>query len=185
MSDKITPADIARAKATWIAMRDKIVARHQQEMKILEMDGNLLSSLEVGLSAFHQRFMAPPQLKAVGSEPSSTTDASPAVRGGVSVDLDLDGRLLRFVASPARQRVAAPSTATDWQRLFALAGLDRKNFQEIGPSTHASIQTDTRIVWSGWYPGRPDVPVRVEGGGDAGRGVSGKGEGESKGSGEG
>jgi hypothetical protein len=78
MWDKITPADIERAKAAWIAMRDKIVARQQQEMKILEMDGNLLSSLEVGLSAFHQRFMAPPQLKAVGSEPSSTTDASPA-----------------------------------------------------------------------------------------------------------
>ena len=78
MWNKITPADIERAKAAWIAMRDKIVARHQQEMKVLEMDGNLLSSLEVGLSAFHQRFMTPPQLKAVGSEPSSTIDASPA-----------------------------------------------------------------------------------------------------------
>lgn len=78
MWDKITPVDLERAKAAWITMRDKIAARHEQEMKILEMDGKLLSSLEAALSAFHQRFMAPPQLKAAGTEPSSTSDASPA-----------------------------------------------------------------------------------------------------------
>jgi hypothetical protein len=33
-----TPADIERVKAAWMAIRDKIAARHQQEMKNLEME---------------------------------------------------------------------------------------------------------------------------------------------------
>jgi hypothetical protein len=97
MWNKITPADIERAKAAWIAMRDKIVARHQQEMKILEMDGNLLNSLEVGLSAFHQRFMAPPQLKAVGSEPSS----SPADK--VEAPPFVENEVIQFASSSLLQ----------------------------------------------------------------------------------
>jgi hypothetical protein len=78
MWEQITPADIERAKAAWTAMRDKILARHQEEIKILEMDGNLLRSLETGLMAFHQRFMSPPQLTAVSAETPLSTDAQVA-----------------------------------------------------------------------------------------------------------
>jgi hypothetical protein len=110
MWDKITPADIEQAKAAWIAMRDKIAARHQQEMKILEMDRNLLSSLEVGLSAFHQRFMAPPQLKEVGSELSLITDASPADKPEAP-RIDEDG-VIPFASSSPHQE-SEPAAGDD------------------------------------------------------------------------
>ena len=84
MWEQITPADLERAKAAWAAMREKILARHQEEIKILEMDGNLLRNLETGLMAFHQRFMSPPQLTAVSTE--TPTDAPAADKSAASVD---------------------------------------------------------------------------------------------------
>jgi len=75
MWKQITPADIERAKAAWSAMREKILARHQEELRILEMDGNLLRNLETGLMIFHQRFMSPPQLSAVQTASLATPDA--------------------------------------------------------------------------------------------------------------
>jgi len=86
MWKQITPADIERAKAAWAAMRDKILARHQEEIKMLEMDGNLLRGLETGLMAFHQRFMSPPQLTAVSTETPLSTDAPVADKPAPSVD---------------------------------------------------------------------------------------------------
>ena len=86
MWDQVTPADIERAKAAWAAMRDKILARHQEEIKILEMDGNLLRNLETGLMAFHQRFISPPQLTAVSTETPLSTDAPVADKSAPSVD---------------------------------------------------------------------------------------------------
>jgi len=86
MWKQITPADIERAKAAWAAMRDKILARHQEEIKVLEMDGNLLRGLETGLMAFHQRFMSPPQLTAVSTETPLSTDAPVADKSAPSVD---------------------------------------------------------------------------------------------------
>src|SRR6266853_935582 len=86
MWEQITPADLERAKAAWAAMREKILARHQEEIKILEMDGNLLRNLETGLMAFHQRFMSPPQLTAVSAETPLSTDAPVADQSESSVD---------------------------------------------------------------------------------------------------
>ena len=86
MWEQITPADIERAKAAWAAMRDKIMARHQEEIKMLEMDGNLLRGLETGLMAFHQRFMSPPQLTAVNTDPPPSTDAPVADTSAASID---------------------------------------------------------------------------------------------------
>jgi hypothetical protein len=86
MWKQITPADLERAKAAWAAMREKILARHQEEIKILEMDGNLLRNLETGLMAFHQRFMSPPQLTAVNTETPLATDAPVADKSAPSID---------------------------------------------------------------------------------------------------
>src|SRR5258707_12506366 len=85
MWEQITPADLERAKAAWAAMRQKILARHQEEIKILEMDGNLLRNLETGLVAFHKRFMSPPQLTAVSTETPLSTDAPVADQSAPSV----------------------------------------------------------------------------------------------------
>jgi predicted Ser/Thr protein kinase len=90
-------------------------------------------------------------------------DMYPAVRDGVSVDLDLDGRLLRLVTRPAGQRAAATSAdVPEWSRLFTAAGLDLEHFKTTTLSAGVSTDADVRAAWTGSYPGRTDLPVRVE-----------------------
>jgi hypothetical protein len=106
MWEQITPADIERAKAAWAAMREKILARHQEEIKILETDGNLLRSLETGLMAFHQRFMSPPQLTAISTEQPPLTDAPVADTLAPSVDEKATIVTLHTSPEPDEQRPA-------------------------------------------------------------------------------
>jgi predicted Ser/Thr protein kinase len=90
-------------------------------------------------------------------------DTFPAVRGGVSVDLDLDGRLLRFVISPTGQRArATPADVPEWSRLFTAAGLDLEHFKTTAPQLGVSTQADARAAWTGSYPESSDLPVHVE-----------------------
>jgi Protein kinase domain len=89
-------------------------------------------------------------------------DMFPAVRNGVSVDLDLDGRLLRFVISPTGRRAGVtPADVPEWSRLFTAAGLDREQFQTTASHPGSSTQGDTRVAWTGSYSGRADLPVNV------------------------
>ncbi len=79
------------------------------------------------------------------------------------VDLDLDGRLLRFAAPPSREDApVAPMLVPDWGPLFTAAGLEMARFKEIVPPYGPQSEANARVVWSGSYPGRPDLPVRVE-----------------------
>jgi serine/threonine-protein kinase len=91
-------------------------------------------------------------------------DSLPAIRDAVSVDLDLDGRLLRFATSPTKQEPPATPTGTvDWQRLFSAAGLDIAAFTQTAGPHLPPVNADAHVVWIGSYPGRSELPVRVEG----------------------
>src|ERR1700750_1829898 len=98
MWKQITPADIERAKAAWGAMRDKILARHEEEIKILEMDENLLRSLEAGLLAFHQRFMPQPHLAAGDAETSPSPGG--AIDNESPPSMDGQARVIALPSSP-------------------------------------------------------------------------------------
>jgi hypothetical protein len=75
----------------------------------------------------------------------------------------LDGRLLRFVISPTGPRDrATPADAPEWSRLFTAAGLNLEHFKTTAPQLGVSTQADARAAWTGSYPGRSDLPVRVE-----------------------
>ena len=111
MWDQITRADLQRAKAAWAAMRDKILARHQEEIKILERDGNLLRNLETGLIAFHQRFMSPPQLTAVSTETPLSTDA-PAATDESTPSVGEKGTVVTLPTSPEQDE---PGPAEDYR----------------------------------------------------------------------
>jgi serine/threonine-protein kinase len=90
-------------------------------------------------------------------------DMFPAVRDGVSVDLDMDGQLLRLVMPPTRRR--APATQADvpeWSRLFSAAGLDLEHFKTTALQPGVATGADVRAAWTGSYPGRTDLPIRVE-----------------------
>ena len=78
-----------------------------------------------------------------------------------------EGRLTEFLGIPPQlekpEDAAVPAPAPDWAPLFAAAKLDPKNFQPTTPLWSALVASDTRAAWIGTWPGRPDLPLRVEG----------------------
>ncbi len=78
-----------------------------------------------------------------------------------------EGRLTEFLGIPPQlekpEEAAVPAPAPDWSPLFAAAKLDPKTFQATTPLWNALVASDTRAAWIGTWPGRPDIPLRVEG----------------------
>jgi Protein kinase domain len=78
-----------------------------------------------------------------------------------------EGRLTEFLGIPPQlekpEKAAVPAPAPDWSPLFAAAKLDLKTFQPTTPLWNALVASDTRAAWIGTWPGRPDIPLRVEG----------------------
>jgi serine/threonine-protein kinase len=91
----------------------------------------------------------------------------------VSVDFDLEGRLLRFSANFSLSiHSAVPSDQDrlpDWSPLFAAARLDPAVLAPITPQSTPRIPTDAQVAWTGSYKERPDLPLRLEAGSFRGR----------------
>ncbi|HYK60184.1 MAG TPA: serine/threonine-protein kinase [Bryobacteraceae bacterium] len=85
--------------------------------------------------------------------------------GMVTIGLELDGRL-RFLRAvpPQMEEGAKPEGAgQDWlPQLFAAARLDANQLQPAEPQWTPLTATDARYAWTGVYPGRPEIPLRVE-----------------------
>jgi hypothetical protein len=79
------------------------------------------------------------------------------------LQLDAQGRLLAFEALPPEVEAAAvaPGTATDWNLLFAAAGIDRAGFTETPPGRTPRMYADERRAWQGPLPGTT-IPVQIE-----------------------
>ena len=93
--------------------------------------------------------------------------------GMIRIDTDLDGRLRRFRATPPEHEAdPASKTPADLTPLFSAAGLDPAPLQPAAPEWTALSDTDTRAAWTGSYPGRKDLPIRVEAAAFHGRAVS-------------
>jgi hypothetical protein len=134
MWEQITPADIERAKAAWAAMRDKILARHQEEIKILETDENLLRSLEIGLMAFHQRFMSPPQPAAVGTETPLSSDAPAVANSAPSLD-----EQTTVVTLPSLPKQDEPEQPEDDRPNFLERARKKWGGMAAGPATKGDL----------------------------------------------
>jgi serine/threonine-protein kinase len=92
-------------------------------------------------------------------------DPPPRVPGMVNVLLDLKGRLHYLMAVPPRlEEPATPAPAPDWQALFREAGFDPAAFAPATPTWVPPVFADTRAAWTGAYPDRPDIAIRVEAG---------------------
>jgi serine/threonine-protein kinase len=100
------------------------------------------------------------------NSPAQTTS------GMATVTLDTLGRLRSFRAAPPRVDAAAPAeAATDWNALFAEAGLDPSQFR---PSTSTWVPPHpytARAAWEGSYPAQPETPIHVEAASYGGRPV--------------
>ena len=92
----------------------------------------------------------------------SENDPAPILSGMINVRLDPKGRLTYFEAIPPQVVAAsAPTTAFDWNVLFAAAGLDPSQYQSAAPSWNSLAASDARAAWTGKWPGSLR-PMRIE-----------------------
>jgi hypothetical protein len=92
--------------------------------------------------------------------------------GMAGVELDLQGRLVGFYATPPqREDEAMPAPAVDWSPLFTQARIDITRFKAVPPLWTPPFHTDARAAWVGSDPTRPHLPLRLEAGAYRGKPV--------------
>jgi predicted Ser/Thr protein kinase len=90
-------------------------------------------------------------------------DPQPFTSGMIDVRLDPQGRLTYLEALPPQKSDSpGPSSAPDWDALFAAAGLDISKFQPTAPLWTSLADSDVRQAWTGQWPGYEHRPLRVE-----------------------
>jgi hypothetical protein len=103
------------------------------------------------------------------------TDAlnPPLTTSGMTlVIVDPNGRLSEFAAVPQPIETNPPHAAhTNWSTLFDAAGLSMTGFTPVAPRWLPTVYADERMAWEGRLPERPDLTVRVEAAGYAGKPV--------------
>jgi serine/threonine-protein kinase len=90
------------------------------------------------------------------------TDPPVSLPGMLTVTMDLDGKLRRFVAVPPEREPARDNPPADWTPLFAAAQLDMSQFKPVEPEWTPLVATEIRAAWTGPYAGRSDLKVRIE-----------------------
>jgi Protein kinase domain len=86
-----------------------------------------------------------------------------SVRGMRYLKLDAMGRLVEFGALPVSDDGSrAPATPMKWDDLFRVAGLDQTTFTSVPTQGTPAVAADQQAAWTGVYPERPDLPIRLE-----------------------
>ncbi len=90
-------------------------------------------------------------------------DPPMTVSGMTLTALDMEGKLYEFVAVPPHLDTEPRHEAKfDWNIFFAAAGLDPANFTAAEPQWVPEVNSDQRAAWTGFAPGAPDIPIRIE-----------------------
>ena len=93
----------------------------------------------------------------------------------IDVKLDMQGRLVEFIARPLRVEPLSSPSEIDlpWDGLFRRAGLDRSRFSllegSIDPVWNAPVDCDQRWTWVGTLGDEDSLSIRVEAGSHRGR----------------
>ena len=91
----------------------------------------------------------------------------------VQLQLNTEGRLRQLQAMPPLVDAGRESsTATRWEDLFAVAGLDAERFLPSEPKWRPSSYADERVAWDGAYRDAPEISIRIEAASVRGRVVS-------------
>jgi serine/threonine-protein kinase len=116
-----------------------------------------------------------PMAFGAGLRAVSADDPPQTEPGMVSIVMDPVGRLtsLRVITPQvAPTSIASKSgEAPDWRTLFAQAQLPIERFTPTPSQWVPPVYADVRAAWDGVYPERPDVKIRVEAAGVAGKPV--------------
>jgi len=95
-----------------------------------------------------------------------TIDQPPRnLTGMAMVIVDGEGRLVELSTVPPQVEdpsELAPPEEADWGALFAEAGLDIEAFTPVESRWTPPTYADARAAWTGVYPERPDLALRVE-----------------------
>ncbi|HWS87061.1 MAG TPA: protein kinase [Pyrinomonadaceae bacterium] len=85
------------------------------------------------------------------------------VPGMILLTLDAGGTLSYFEAVPS-QSDDGPRAGEepDWSALFREAGLDQRQFKQADSKWTPPQVYDVRAAWEGAFPGRPELPLRIE-----------------------
>jgi serine/threonine-protein kinase len=92
--------------------------------------------------------------------------------GMARVGLDTDGRLIALLVVPGEH--APPGSAApepDWQPLVRATGVDLASLSAAAPEWTPPVFADRRAAWTGSWPGKPDLALRVEAAAVAGKPV--------------
>jgi serine/threonine-protein kinase len=86
------------------------------------------------------------------------------VSGMVSVELDREGHLTRFLAVPPQvvEATAPAAAAPDWPALLTAAGLDPARFHPAAATWLPPFESDVRAAWEGSFLNDPKTVIRAE-----------------------
>jgi serine/threonine-protein kinase len=78
--------------------------------------------------------------------------------------LDSAGNIRTFYAVPPRMDSDEPGSPidVDWNKIFALSGLNLADFRATQPVLVPEFAYETHLAWLGIYSGQPELSVRVE-----------------------
>ena len=89
---------------------------------------------------------------------------APGAERKVTVELGLDGRLLRLIADAASSPRSSlpPEAAPDWSPLFTAARLNVAKWTAVEPRSALTTIADVRAAWTGIYSEASGLPARIE-----------------------
>ena len=89
------------------------------------------------------------------------------------VGLDADGRLISLLVVPGERTPPGPAAPEpDWGPLLRATGVDATSLVPVPPEWAPPVFADRRAAWTGSWPGKPDVPLRIEAAATGGQPVS-------------
>jgi len=100
-------------------------------------------------------------------------DPPPTLAGMTGLELDAQGNLRSFYAvAPTTEVPDQQAVITDWKKVLSLAGLDDARLQPAEPLWIPRNAYDSRVAWTGTYPGQDEPQLRVEAASRRGKVVS-------------
>src|SRR5262249_26037499 len=95
------------------------------------------------------------------------------VPGMARVELDPDGRLVSLLVVPGERAAEVPAPAEpDWNPLLRATGVDVGKLAAAVPEWAPPVFADRRAAWTGSWPEKPGLPLRIEAASSGGRPVS-------------
>jgi serine/threonine-protein kinase len=101
------------------------------------------------------------------------TDPPDSRPGMARVGLDPAGHLLFMLVVPGERSAAgSPAPEPNWEPLLRATGVDPKTIASVPPEWAPPVFADRRAAWTASWPGKADVPLRIEAAAAGGRPVS-------------